>query len=574
MDGASSSYSQEIYDTGVYKDYIKRSVYSFKPVSAEEEAHCRHECCIKVTTACTHMNELFRTWRDNDWDDKESFLRLNRRKCEDLLCYLKRARESYQSKRCELVAREFLAAVQQAKFLVVESSDNKWLLKALELWDCSQHFFEVFMDLFWWARIMSLGVTNTCEQLNFWVEEQDEKLYSKQLLEAQRDDKKTLDAMVKTAIQDKLIRRKDDPEHELALILEDRLNYRSIRHPSILTKFLFCIRTRISLLNKSSSKSGQNGVVLPFQWVYGKQFAVKMRQPNTTTVENMFRHEFDILDKYRSPYIVGVVGYWEIQSWLDIPRLSTTLCPFLLMEAMECDLDGLISHHKNLHGTKPAGFSPLEAIKLMLPVAKALRFLHSNDVAHRDIKPQNIMCRNAMRLDHFDDTTVKLIDFGEATVNVSEILSHTNRPAGTPGYMDPEMTKRDPETGIRLGYDLLMADVFSFAMVFLDLLTWTSPWEESGIHRGREVQEKLNKGERPPLPDELPEYVSFIVQSCWCADPPARPSFKDVCSMLQNAKLLLLDESFFGEPDLGRLFCYEDGDCMERSIVDRAFLQA
>ncbi|KAG0610862.1 hypothetical protein M758_7G097800 [Ceratodon purpureus] len=562
MDGASSSNSQENYgDTGVY---------SFKPVSAEEEAHCRHECCIKVTKACTHMDELFRTWRDNDWDDKESFLRLNRRKCEDLLCNLKRAKELYQSNKCELVAREFLAAVQQAKFLVVESSDNKWLLKALELWDCSQHFFEVFMDLFWWARIMKLGVTNTC----FRVEEQGEKLYFEQLLEAQRDDKKTLGAMVKTAIQDKGVRRKDDPEHELALILEDRLNDQSIRHPSILTKFLFCIRTRYSLLSKSSSKSGQNGVVLPFQWVYGKQFAVKMRQPNTTTVENMFRHEFDILDKYRSPYIVGVVGYWEIQSWLDIPRLSTTLCPFLLMEAMECDLDGLITHHKNQHGTKP-GFSPLEAIKLMLPVAKALRFLHSNDVAHRDIKPQNIMCRNAMRLD-FDDTTVKLIDFGEATANVSEIASHTNRPAGTPGYMDPEMTRRDPATGIRLGYDLLMADVFSFAMVFLDLLTWTSPWEESGIHRGREVQEKLNKGERPPLPNDLPEYVSFIVQCCWCADPPARPSFKDVCSMLRNAKLLLLDEHFFGEPsksNLGRLFCYEDGDCMERSYDDRAFLE-
>lgn len=40
-------------------------------------------------------------------------------------------------------------------------------------------FFEVFMDLFWLAPIMSFGVTNTCEQLNPWIEAQDEiQLYS------------------------------------------------------------------------------------------------------------------------------------------------------------------------------------------------------------------------------------------------------------------------------------------------------------------------------------------------------------------------------------------------------------
>ena len=521
------------------------------------------------------MNERLQTRRENDWNDEENFLRLNKKKCEDLLSYLKWAKESYRSNKCEVVASEFLVAIKRAKFLVEESSHNKWLLKALELWDCSQHFFEVFMDLFWCARIMSLhGVSNTCKQLDSWVEEQENKLYSQryieELLKAYSDDKKTLEAMVKTTIQEKIL-REGDPDHQLALLLEDRLNDQNMRHPRLFTSFVFCIRSRIALLSKSSSKTGQHGVVLRFPWVYGKQFAVKMRQPNTDTGEDMFKHEYNILDKYRSPYIVGVVGYWEVQSWLD--RLfQTTLCPFLLMEALECDFEGLISQYKDLCTEKPPGFSALDTIKLMLPVAKALRFLHSKDVAHRDIKPQNIMCSNTTG--DFDDAVVKLIDFGEATTNASTISPDDIGIKGTYGYMDPAMWALDPDARKRKknpeGYDLLRADVFSFAMIFVELLTWRSPWEEDSIQRGREVQNKLCLGERPPLPNGLSDYVSFIVECCWCADPPTRPKFKDICSMLQNAKLLLLDENFFGDRE--GLFCYQDATCVDRSIANRAFL--
>ena len=174
------------------------------------------------------------------------------------------------------------------------------------------------------------------------------------------------------------------------------------------------------------------------------------------------------------------------------------------------------------------------------------------------------MCSNVM--EDFDDAIVKLIDFGEVVVGVSSIPWDMNRPVGTKGYMDPEMWKIDPETGMRSGCNLLRADVFSFAMVFVELLTWRSPW---GM-LGRDVQEKLNRGERPPLPDDLPDFVSFIVECCWCADPTARPTFTDICSMLQNAKLVLLDENFFGERD--DLFCYLDGDCIDHNIFDTEFL--
>ena len=538
-------------------------------------AHCTFKRCIDVALdACNDVHELIRTWRDNHWHLPGKCLRLNKKKCEDLHQYLERTRKSYDhSSTREIAAREYLTAVKRAKNLVEESSHNDWLLKAVELWECSEHFVEVFLDLCWSSHIMSLAVNNSGEQE--WMTKEQEWLLNSRRCIAQAnsqkpqscDDKEKLGAMVQATLLDSALKN-GSAEHQLALLLEDRLNDQSSWHPPILTSFNFCIRSRFRLLSRGASKTGASGIVLTFPWVYEKQFAVKMRHRKCNNFLT-FKNEFEVLDKYRSPYIVRVVGYWELESWLDKRPWThnATLCPFLLMEAMEYDLEGLIQRYRDsLEGSEEEeGFSALETIQLMLPVAKALRFLHDKDVAHRDIKPQNIMCSNAMG--DFDDATVKLIDFGEAVAGVSRIpLCDTNRPTGTKGYMDPEMWKLDPETGMRKGYNLLRADVFSFAMVFVELLTWRSPWGKMG----REVQEKLNNGERPPLPDDLPAYVSFIVDCCWCAHPTARPTFTDICSMLQNAKLLLLDENFFGERD--NLFCYLDGDCIDRSIFDTEFL--
>ena len=89
------------------------------------------------------------------------------------------------------------------------------------------------------------------------------------------------------------------------------------------------------------------------------------------------------------------------------------------------------------------GLSRTEVINLMLPVARALNYLHGKEVAHRDLKPQNIMC--TLKCNNFNDpellneVTVKLIDFGDA----KELGAHGNTIsiAGTTGYMAPEVYK-------------------------------------------------------------------------------------------------------------------------------------
>lgn len=62
-------------------------------------------------------------------------------------------------------------------------------------------------------------------------------------------------------------------------------------------------------------------------------------------------------------------------------------------------------------------------------IGKALKFLHDRDVAHRDVKPENVLLRN--------EQTALLNDFSFVTILKKGTLSET--PLCTPSYSSPEM---------------------------------------------------------------------------------------------------------------------------------------
>eukprot|EP00268_Persea_americana_P030905 TRINITY_DN2999_c0_g4_i1.p2 TRINITY_DN2999_c0_g4~~TRINITY_DN2999_c0_g4_i1.p2 ORF type:complete len:108 (+),score=11.07 TRINITY_DN2999_c0_g4_i1:2082-2405(+) len=48
-----------------------------------------------------------------------------------------------------------------------------------------------------------------------------------------------------------------------------------------------------------------------------------------------------------------------------------------------------------------------------------------------------------------------------------------------------------------------------------------------------------NQQMRPNLPDDMPQELVFIIQSCWVEDPNMRPTFDQIIRML-NAFLFML----------------------------------
>lgn len=100
-------------------------------------------------------------------------------------------------------------------------------------------------------------------------------------------------------------------------------------------------------------------------------------------------------------------------------------------------------------------------------LVSALRFCHQNGVAHRDIKPQNLL------LDK--DGNLKVSDFGLSALpeQLENGLLHTA--CGTPAYTAPEVVCR------RGGYDGSKADAWSCGVILYVFLAGYLPFDDSNL---------------------------------------------------------------------------------------------
>ncbi|XWS53893.1 hypothetical protein CRYUN_Cryun10bG0039200 [Craigia yunnanensis] len=99
-------------------------------------------------------------------------------------------------------------------------------------------------------------------------------------------------------------------------------------------------------------------------------------------------------------------------------------------------------------------------------LVSALHFCHQNGVAHRDVKPQNLL------LDQYGN--LKVSDFGLSALpeQLNNGLLHTA--CGTPAYTAPEVVRRK-------GYDGSKADAWSCGVILFVLLAGYLPFDDSNL---------------------------------------------------------------------------------------------
>jgi serine/threonine-protein kinase len=130
--------------------------------------------------------------------------------------------------------------------------------------------------------------------------------------------------------------------------------------------------------------------------------------------------------------------------------------PYLVMEFLDGKtLSDVLAKRKPL--------SEGEAVSFASRICDALDYLHANGIAHRDLKPQNIMvCR---------DGSLRLFDFGIARVETARRLTFVGLTPtmGTPDYISPEQVKGKRGDS--------RSDIYSLGAMLYEMVTGSTPFE-------------------------------------------------------------------------------------------------
>jgi len=157
-------------------------------------------------------------------------------------------------------------------------------------------------------------------------------------------------------------------------------------------------------------------------------------------------------------------------------------------------------------------------LRIALDIARALAYIHSQKIIHRDIKPDNV---------HIDTSgKVKLMDFGIAKAEGLH-LTRTGFAVGTPYYMSPEQVRGEPATE--------SMDIYAFGILLYELLTGQKPVEGDTLERlfFAILNETLKP--EPMLQAGAPAPIVDLVLRCTAKKPEGRPrSFAEVIAELER----------------------------------------
>ena len=149
-----------------------------------------------------------------------------------------------------------------------------------------------------------------------------------------------------------------------------------------------------------------------------------------------------------------------------------------------------------------------DAVHIAVVCAEALRHAHSENMVHRDIKPDNILLTSS--------GVVKVADFGLAKVMDEDVsMTQSGQGLGTPLYMAPEQARSAKHVDQR-------CDIYALGATLYHLLTGQLPYngdstleliiaKEKGIYTSAKKQRA-----------EIPERLDLIIDKMMAKNPDHR----------------------------------------------------
>ena len=227
-------------------------------------------------------------------------------------------------------------------------------------------------------------------------------------------------------------------------------------------------------------------------------FAMKIMSTENASVENLkhFIGEYEIMNLLNHPNILKALGIFFSDGEMP-PAILLEYCPTNLYKAI-----------------KNKALSPVQIACAIYQIAEGMKYIHFRKIIHRDLKPSNILIAT--------DGTIKISDFGISKLMTPEMSMTVG--IGTNKYMAPEIITEEDS------YDEKV-DVYSFGvLVFFILNNGELPKIKTG---------EILRGKKAEIPSSFSEFVKNLINSCWNFKPSDRPSFKEICSLMEKNKYCL-----------------------------------
>lgn len=188
-----------------------------------------------------------------------------------------------------------------------------------------------------------------------------------------------------------------------------------------------------------------------------------------------------------------VVSYRNVTEYMKNP-------PYILLELME---GGTLRDLLRLKRRLPVS----QAVNIFRQLVRGLYDIHSNNIIHLDIKPENIMFNT-------DRSVVKIGDMGIAKVVAGGQIKSSFM---SPAYAAPE---------VKRGYATFASDVYSLGCVIYEMLTGLNP--NAFVESGYAVP--------PPSTynSDVPTWLDEIVLKMLSEDPSKRPTAAQLLNLLDE----------------------------------------
>lgn len=235
-----------------------------------------------------------------------------------------------------------------------------------------------------------------------------------------------------------------------------------------------------------------------------------------------FQREVAVLASCQHPALISLIGMTDTMPF-------SIITPYMPFGSLFHDL-----HHAHLLDSTMKSIAAYD-------IARGMQYLHSREIAHRDLKSLNVLIDK--------DLHVKLCDFGFSK-HISD-SSPMKCNIGTPHWMAPEILANETYTAI--------VDVYAYGIVLWEISTGKTPY--SGIEPKKIKELVLNQDIRPEITYYLSPELTNLISVCWNRKPEARPSFDTIVKLFKTKTI------YFPGTDLDKFSQYIDESATSGEVL-------